>query len=94
MTDFRYLEADFSHGLPEFLAALGLADHADIGGQHLDPVFFEDPDLGHLDGRIERRLAAQGRQQGVRPLSLDDLGHVFRGDRLDIGAVGQSPGRS
>ncbi len=41
------------------------------------------------DGRVERRLAAQGCQNGVRAFELDDLLDVFRRDRFDIGRVGE-----
>ena len=37
------------------------------------PYFVEDAVLGELDGEVERGLAADGRQQRVRPLALDDL---------------------
>ena len=39
--------------------------------------------------RVERGLPAHGRQDGVRPLLLDDLGHHVGRDRLDIGRIGQ-----
>ena len=41
-----------------------------------------------VHGGVEAGLAAEGRQQGVGPFALDDLGDDFPGDRLDVGAVG------
>ena len=86
---FRHLEADGLHRRPELLASFRLLDDVDVGGEQFDPVLFEGPGLGDLDRGVEGGLAAQGRQDGVGPLLLDDLGHHLRGDRLDVGGVGQ-----
>ena len=86
---FRYLEPDFAHGVAEFLSALCLADHADIGCQEFNPVLVEYPHFRHPDGRVEPGLAAQGGQKCIRPFALNHLGDKFRGNGLDIGTIGQ-----
>ena len=60
-----------------------------VGADHLDIVAVEHAHAAQRQRGVERGLAAHGRQQRVRPLLGDDLGHHFRRDRLDIGGVGQ-----
>ncbi len=81
--------ADLLHRLLEFLAILGLVDDGRRGTDHLDLVFFEDAVAVQVHRAVERRLAAERRQQHVGPFALDDAGQRFPGDRLDIGAVGR-----
>jgi len=52
-------------------------------------VFFENAHLRQLDSGIQRGLSAKGRQQGIGPFLLNDLGNEFRGDRFYIGGVCQ-----
>ena len=81
------LQPDLPHGLLEELPVFRLADGLLVGADHLHPELFQDPHLGHLDGRVEAGLAAQGGEQRLRPFPLDDLGHDLGGDRLDVGPV-------
>ena len=46
------------------------------------------PRLRELDREVERGLAADRGQHGVRPLALEDLLQHLGGQRLDVGAVG------
>ncbi len=91
----RRLQADPPHRLAEQFAVLGLVDGFRRGADHLDVVLLERAHPAQRQRRVERRLAAHGRQQHqfvVRPeraLLLDDLGDDLRRDRLDIGGVGQ-----
>ena len=85
----RRSQADLVHRLPEQLTILGLGDRLLAGADQLDAVALEDTRAGERHRDIERRLAAHCRQQRLRPLPGDDLGDHFRGDRLDIGRVGQ-----
>ena len=91
----RRLQADPLHRLAEELAVLGLVDGLGRGADHLDAELLEHAHLAQRQRRVERRLAAHGRQQHqlvVRPrgaLLLDDLRDDLRRDRLDIGGVGQ-----
>ena len=45
--------------------------------------------VGDVHGCVQAGLAAQERQECVRALLLDDLGHRLGSDRLDVGAVGE-----
>jgi hypothetical protein len=65
----------------------GLFDYVRVGADHLHAQALQDAGVGHRDGGVEARLAAQGGEQGVGALPLDDLAHRLRGDGLDVGAV-------
>ena len=49
----------------------------------------ENAALVERDGEVERRLAADGRQHGIRLLLGDDRFDHLRRERLDVGCVGQ-----
>ncbi len=83
----RNLQADLLHGGLEQLPVLGLLDRIRVGPDHLHPVGREHPLLGQLGSGVQRGLASHGRQQGVRPLLLDDLCHVLGENRFDVGPV-------
>ena len=61
----------------------------DRGADQLDAVALQHARLVEGDGQVERRLAADGRQDRVGLLVGDDLLERFDGERLDVGAVGQ-----
>jgi len=82
-------KADLLHGLLEQCPVLGLLDGRQFGTDQLHTELLQDPHLGHGDRRIERRLAAQGRQDRVGALLFYDHGQDLRRDRLDVGAVGE-----
>ena len=73
----------------ERLAVLGGGDGVGLGPDQLHPVAVEHPGPGQLHGQVERRLAAQGGQQGVGPLPLDDPLQHLGVEGLDVGGVGQ-----
>src|SRR5918997_1523306 len=54
----------------------------------LDAVVVEDARLVQLDGEVERRLAAEGREEGVGAFAADDLLDRAGGQRFDVGRVG------
>ena len=94
----RQREADGLDGALEELAVLRLADGGDLGADQLDAEALERAVVGERDGQVERRLTAQGGQQRLRPLALDDLGHELRREGLDVGArrhlgIGHDGGR-
>ena len=60
------------------LAVLGGADGLDAGADELDAVLVEHARLVELDREVERGLAAEGREQRVGPLPLDDAGEALR----------------
>jgi hypothetical protein len=49
-----------------------------------------DRDAGVLERvrELERGLTAEGHDDTLRPLGLDDVHHVFEGQRLEVEAVG------
>ena len=85
----RALEPDAGHGLAEELAILGHLDGMGIGPDHLDAQRLEPAGAVQRHGGVEGGLAAHGGQQSIGALALDDARDDLRGDRLDIGGVGQ-----
>jgi len=65
------------HGLPEEVPVFGLLDGLHRGPDHLHAVPIKNAEVGNPDGRIESRLAAERREERLRPLPLDDPGHEF-----------------
>ena len=53
------------------------------------PYRVEHAPLVERHGQVEGGLAAQGGQQGVGPLALDDRGEHLGVERLDVGGVGE-----
>ena len=88
-TALRHVEADRAHRVLEQLAVFGHLDGLDRRADQLDAVLLERAGVGEIDGEVERGLAADGRQDRVGPLLLDDRGQEFRRQRLDVGAVGE-----
>ena len=84
----RHLDADLRHGVAEQQPILGHLDRLDRRANQLDVVLLERAALGKRHRQVERGLAADRRQHGVRPLLLDDRLRHFRRQRLDVGAVG------
>ncbi len=73
----------------ELLAVLAELDGLDVRADQLDVVLLQHAGLVQGDRGVQRGLAAQGRQQRVRALLGDDLLDDLRGDRLDVGGVGE-----
>ncbi len=85
----RHIEPDLDHGRLEQLAVLGRADGLGLGPDELRPETFQHTLLDQAHGQVERRLATERREHGVRPLALDDGGQDVRHQRLDVSAVGE-----
>ena len=83
----RNLKADVFHGFLEQFTVLGLLDGRKLGADQLDLELLEHAGLGKRHRRVQRGLAAHGRQQRIRPFPLDDLRDDGGRDRLDVGAV-------
>ena len=49
-----------------------VCDGLGVGADQLDAEALEHAALDQLHGQVQRGLAAEGRQQGVGPLPLDD----------------------
>ena len=75
---------------PELLAILGAADHLDRRADELDPEVVEDAGVRERDREVERGLPAEGRQERVRALALEDGRDALEVERLDVGAVGEA----
>ena len=83
------VEADLEHRRLEALAVLGRGDGLGIGADQLDPVLVEDAGLNQLHRQVQRRLAAERRQQGIGALLVDDPGEDVEAERFDVGGVGE-----
>ena len=77
------------HDALELLAVLAELDGLDVGADQLDVVLLQHAVLVQGDGGVQRGLPAQGRQDRVGAFLGDDLLHDLRGDRLDVGGVGE-----
>ncbi len=85
----RDLGADLEHRLLEEVAVLGQPHGALVGADELDVALLEDAPLGEREGEVDGRLAADGRQDRVRPLPVDDPLQEVGRQRLDVGGVGE-----
>ena len=81
------VDADFLHRLLEEEAVLAELHRADRRPERLDSVSREDAGLVESHGEVERGLAADGRQQRVRPLPRDDRRDGVPVQRLDVRRV-------
>ena len=85
----RRFEADLAHGVFEQQAVFGLLDGVDLGADQLHAVLIEHAGFGQFHGKIQAGLAAHGGEQRIGPLAADDLFEIGRGQRLDVGLVGE-----
>ncbi len=85
----RRFEADLAHRVFEEEAIFGLLDGVDFGADQFNAVAIEDAGFGQFDREVERGLAADRGEQGIRAFFGDDLFEVLAAERLDVGAVGQ-----
>ena len=83
----RQVDPDPLHGLLEQLAVFCLADGLSVRADHPHAHPVEDAFLRELDGDVQTRLPAEGGQESVRTLGLDDLFQHGNGDRLDVRGV-------
>ena len=74
--------------LLEQLAVLGLFDRLERRPEDLHLALLENALLGKLHGKVQARLPAQSRDDGVGTLVADDLRHVFQRQRLHVDLVG------
>ena len=85
----RDIEADPEHALLEEFAVLALLDRVGLGPDHLDAVFFENARVVELHRKIERGLAAEGREERGGAFAHDDFLENVERERLDVGDVGK-----
>ncbi len=86
----RQVEADTPHGFFEQIAVFGLFNRVDLGADHLDAVMIEDAFLGEIDGKIQRRLASERRQDCIGSFLGDDFLDDISSNRLDVSARGKT----
>jgi len=79
---------DFDHLLLEGLAVFGEDDRGDRRAEHVDVVTREHARAFEFDGEIEAGLAAERRQQRIRPFVRDDRLQRGDGQWLDVDGVG------
>jgi len=82
----RHAHADLLHRAAELEPVLGAPDRLLAGADQLDLPEVEHAGALELHGQVERRLAAQRRQEGVRTLDLDDTRERGAVERLDVRA--------
>ena len=82
------------HRLAELLAVLGAADRVVVGADQLDAEALQRAVLVQRHRQVERGLPAEGRQQRVGALLLDDLRDRPGQQRLDVGRGRRTRGRS
>ena len=73
---------------PEPLPVLGVLDGLQRRAEEPHVVLLENAGVGKLDREVEPRLPAQGGQDAVGPLALDDPLDDFDRQRLDVDGVG------
>ena len=73
---------------PERLAVLGRVDGLGRGADQLDLELGQHAGPLELHGEVERRLAAQRRQQRVGALAAQHAGHALEVERLEVRRVG------
>ena len=86
----RAFQTNFFHGLGEQLAVFAALNSRQIAANHFDAISIEHARFRQLNGRIQARLAAKGRQQGVGVFFSDNALDELSGNGLHIGAVGQA----
>ena len=81
------IEADAQHRFLEKLAIFALRDGLGIGADQLDIMPNECAVAIQFHGRIQRGLAAHGRQNRVRFFAFENRFDHLRRDRLDVSAI-------
>ncbi len=81
--------ADGLHGVPELLAVLRPLDGLDGGAQQTDAVLAQGAIPGQLHRERQPGLAAEPRQQAVRPFLFDDAADGFGVQGLQVDFVRQ-----
>src|ERR1700677_96292 len=92
---FRHIEADALHGVFKKQAGFGLLNRADLRADQMHVILFEHATIGKFNGEIEGGLSPNRWQHSKtharRHFALDanDLGEIFAGQRLNVGAIGR-----
>ena len=84
-----HVQTGAEHRLFEPAPVFGGADRVERRAEHADAEPVELSRFGERHADVQRGLAAERRQQRVRLLALEDLQHRRRGQRLDVGPIGE-----
>ena len=82
--------ADANKEVAEELAVLRRADRLDGRAKRAHVEAIEDAGIGERHGEVEPCLAAECREQPIRPLALDDAGDDIDRQGLDVDGVGDA----
>ncbi len=85
---FRNRFPDLLHHSLEHLTVFCLLNRFQGSAQESDPFFSQNSPLSQRYRNIKPNLSAQGRQQTVRLLLPDNLGHKFGSERFNIHPIG------
>ncbi len=85
----RHLQAGPLHRDAKLVAVLGAADRRVVRADELHAELLQRAVLVQRLGEVQRRLAAERRQQRVGALLRDDLAHRAGQQRLDVRRVGE-----
>ena len=80
--------ADLVQHAFEGVTVFGLADGVEVRAQEADLEALQHARLCQVHGQVQAGLAAEGGEQRVGPLALDDPGHRFDCQGLDVNPVG------
>ena len=83
----RDVEADFQHQLLELLAIFAALDGVFLRADQFHAVLGEDAGAGELEGKVQRGLTSERREEGVGLLLGDDAFHGFDRERFHVGDV-------
>ena len=81
------LQANVLDCLAEELSVLTGADGLQVTADDLDVVLVKNACLAKADGAVQSGLASHVWQKRVRTLALNDAGHRFDGDWLNVGSI-------
>ena len=81
------LQANVLDCLAEELSVLTSADGLQVAADDLDVVLVKNASLTKADGAVQSGLASHVWQERVRTLALNDAGHRFYGDWLNVGSI-------
>ena len=81
------LQANVLDCLAKELAVLTGTDRLQIAADDLDVVLVKNACLAKADSTVQSGLSAHVWQKRVRTLALNDAGHRFNGDWLNVGSI-------
>ena len=86
----RGFQADFLHRDIELFAVFGFIDGLLCSTNHLDTVLGKYALGVEFQRAVQRCLTTHGREQGTRPLLLDNFGNGLPFHGLDVSRIGHS----